>query len=258
MNGASLICSAGHTMNVARQGYVSLLGRDSGTHTADTAEMVAARERVFESGAFDPLVKAVAATASRVRAELPGGPVVDLGSGPGGYLAAVLETLPERVGLALDNSKFAARRAARAHPRIGSVVADVWDRVPVRDHSVALLINVFAPRNGEEMARVLTPGGRTIVVTPEPDHLHELVGPLGMITVDPDKDERLERTLAPLGSERDSVPVVWQMALDRNTAGDLVAMGPSAGRFTPAEIAAHMSSLPTQIAITGSIRIRLF
>lgn len=252
--GASLICSAGHTMNVARQGYVSLLGRDSRTDTADSAVMIAARERVFEAGLFDPLIAEISSASASPN---PGdGPVLDLGSGPGNYLAAVLDALPDRFGIALDSSKFAARRAARIHRRAGAVVADIWDRFPVRDDSVGLLLNVFAPRNGDEMARVMAPGGRSLVVTPGPDHLEELVGPFGMISVDPDKEERVERSLEPLGDPVEIREFRWTMSAERARVADLVAMGPSAGRLSPEELEEALGSLSGRTSVTGSVRIR--
>src|SRR5688572_30940209 len=44
---------------------------------------------------------------------LPPGCILDLGAGTGWYLARVLDRLPGRIGLALDLSKHALRRAAR-------------------------------------------------------------------------------------------------------------------------------------------------
>ena len=44
---------------------------------------------------------------------------------------------------------------------------------------------------------MLRPEGRLVVVTPAADHLGELVGPLGLLRVDPDKAARLAATLEP-------------------------------------------------------------
>ena len=46
---------------------------------------------------------------------------------------AVLAALPDAVGLALDVSKPALRRAARAHPRAAAALADTWQRLPLAD-----------------------------------------------------------------------------------------------------------------------------
>ena len=257
-NNAALVCSRGHTSNIARQGYVSLLGRDSGTHTADSVEMVAARERFLGAGHFSPIVKGV----GRALAELQiKGPVVDIGAGPGYYLAEVMEAMPERIGLALDNSKFAARKAAKIHPRVGAVVADIWDELPVGTGKAAAAINIFSPRNGIEIHRILADGGQLVVVTPGPDHLHELIGPFGMISIDPSKQERLERSLGEAFNVED-IPepevVEWELELDHEAVADLVAMGPSAGRLDEEQLAVVLEGLEDLTTVTASVRISTF
>ncbi len=254
-NGASLICSNGHTANIARQGYVSLLGRHGGTHTADSAAMIAARERILGAGLFEPVAGAVVAAATTAGLDGVEGAVADFGSGPGYYFERVLEATPSRFGVAIDNSKYAARRAARRHPRGGAVVADIWDELPLRADSVAVAINVFAPRNGEEISRVLAPGGRLVVVTPASGHLNELVEPFSMISVDSDKESRLAASLAPVGERLEERPVEWQMKLSRAETGDLVAMGPNAGRLEQAELEDALDSLSYPTAVTGSVRV---
>ncbi|MCB0859543.1 MAG: methyltransferase domain-containing protein [Solirubrobacterales bacterium] len=256
-NGASLICSKGHTMNIARQGYVSLLGRDSGTHTADSAEMVAARARFLESGRFQPLVEALVASANSGRdatAESTGA-VIDLGCGTGYYLSAVLEARPGSTGIGIDNSKFAARRAARCHERAGAVVADIWDEIPVKDGAAELVLNVFAPRNGEEIERILAPGGRLVVVTPQAGHLAELIERFGMISVDPDKEERLGRSLGPLAGAAESRELEWSMSLSRSEVRDLVEMGPSAGRMEAAEMETALQELEEETVVTAAVTV---
>lgn len=253
-NGGSLICSRGHTMNIARQGYVSLLGRDAGTHTADSAEMIAARERFLASGHFDPLFAAIIEAASDGESGATGA-VVDLGCGTGQYLATVLEALPGSVGIGIDNSKFAARRAAKCHPRASAVVADIWDEIPIRDGGANLMLNVFSPRNGEEMERILAPGGRLVVVTPQAGHLAELIERFAMISVDREKTERLERSLGALGEGASSRNLEWTMTLGRKEIRDLVSMGPSAGRLEPEALEVALESLEEESAVAAAVTI---
>lgn len=168
-------CTNGHSFDIARQGYVNLVsGRAGAAGLGDTAQMVAAREGFFAAGHYTPLAARIAAWAAELEPRL----VLDAGAGPGWYLTAVLERVPEAYGLAADVSKYATRRAAKAHPRIGAVTCDVWARLPIADASIDLVLNVFAPRNGPEFARVLRRSGRVLVVTPTADHLRELVGRL--------------------------------------------------------------------------------
>src|SRR5579859_1324075 len=114
---SSLRCPARHAFDVARQGYANLLPGGAHTGTGDTAAMVAARVDFLGAGHYAPIADALAAA-------VPAGTehVVDLGAGTGSYLARVLDAVPAAHGLALDISKFALRRAAKAHPRAGAVV----------------------------------------------------------------------------------------------------------------------------------------
>ena len=140
---------------MARQGYVNLA--PAGSPDGDDAAMVAARAEFLAGGWFDPLSRRRWPRAAAESAA-PGA-VAELGAGTGHHLAAVLDALDDdRAGVALDASVYAARRAARAHPRVTSVVADAWGRLPLLDGSVGLALVVFAPRAGAEIARVLAPG----------------------------------------------------------------------------------------------------
>jgi len=254
-NGASLICSNGHTNNIARQGYVSLLGSHSGTHTADSAPMLEARDRILTAGLFRPVADAIREEIAKAGLEDVEGAVVDLGTGTGWYLAGVLDDQPDRVGLGVDNSKFAARRAAKAHPRAGAVVADIWDGIPVKTGSAALMINVFSPRNGEEIDRIRADGGRLVVVTPTGDHLKELIQPFDMISVDPDKEERLGQTLGDEDEASEARKVEWQMELEPEQVRDLIEMGPSAGRIGPEKLESLVSALPDKSGVSGSVQV---
>ena len=272
------MCGAGHSYDIARQGYVNLLSGGAHTGTADTAEMVSARERFLAAGHFAPLLGAVAAAArgaleghgsdrgagaGRGRTGgSPGAPtggcVVDLGAGTGAYLAAVLDAAPGRTGLALDLSKYAARRAARSHPRAAAAVCDVWRGLPVRTAGAALVLDVFAPRNGAEIARALRPGGAAVVVTPTADHLRELVSALSLLTVDDDKPARVARQLEPHLAPAGITRVGFTMSLDAASVRTLVAMGPSARHVDVARVDDHLRDLPVPLAVTASVDVAVY
>jgi 23S rRNA (guanine745-N1)-methyltransferase len=253
LGGNSVACANGHSFDVARQGYVSLLPGDVHLGSADTAEMVGAREAFLDTGHFAPLADALADEAERALAGggASDGPgcILDLGAGPGWYLARLVDRFPERVGLALDLSKHALRRASRAHPRIAAVACDVWRPLPVRDSAAAVVLSVFAPRNGPEIARVLRPGGALVVVTPTERHLTELVTTLGLLTVDERKEERLAAKLDEhLDLER-RVEHQWSLQLTPDDVANAVAMGPSARHVRP-EQSGSRTTVTTSIAIS--------
>ena len=262
--GGSLRCRAGHVFDIARQGYVSLIPAGAGVPGGDTAAMVAARADFLAAGHFAGLAAELGRAAAEAadpagRRGPPGaGCVVDVGAGTGYYLAAVLDRLPDRVGLALDASRFSLRRAARAHPRIGAVRCDAWRRLPVADGSAALALNVFAPRNGAELRRVLSPAGRLLVVTPMNDHLAELVGPLGLLTVDQRKPERLAATLSPhleLAARREHRAV---LPLDRKAVAALAAMGPSSWHTDGPALAEAVARLGEQTPVTLAVTLSVY
>jgi 23S rRNA (guanine745-N1)-methyltransferase len=244
-------CGSGHAFDVASRGYLNLLPGDADTGTADTAEMVDARARFLATGAFGPIADSLAHRAADVTAA---GAVIDAGAGTGYHLARVLDRDAERLGVALDLSKHAARRAAKAHARIGAVVADTWRGLPVRDGAAAVVLDVFAPRNATEFARVLAPGGVLITVTPRPEHLDGLVGPLGLIDVDPDKETRLAASFGTAFTRLDTAAVVYETALTRETAELVALMGPSAWH-TDESFPGRLAELPEPIAATVAVDV---
>jgi 23S rRNA (guanine745-N1)-methyltransferase len=247
----SLRCGNGHSFDLARPGYVSLLRAGARSPGGDDGPMVAARAGFLAAGHYAPLTAALVAA---VAPDLTGpvtGVVLDVGAGTGQHLAAVLDAAPGAAGIALDASRYAARRAARAHPRAGAVVADAWAGLPVRTGSIAVGLDVFAPRNGAETARVLAPGGLLVVVTPGPDHLAGLVDVVGGLQVDAAKDTRLAAALEPHLRPLDRAEHRWPLTLSRPDALRAIAMGPSARHLPDPEAA--VATLPDPVHATASI-----
>jgi 23S rRNA (guanine745-N1)-methyltransferase len=173
-----------------------------------------------------------------------GGCLVEIGAGTGYYLA---RAAGGRVGIALDSSRYALRRAARAG--LAAVGCDAWRALPVRDGVAAAVLCVFAPRNADELRRILAPDGVLIVVTPTPRHLHELVQDLGLVTVDERKPERLARAL---GEPIRGRTVERRLELGREDVRALIAMGPSARHVDADAVArAAATTLSVRVAVYG-------
>ncbi|MFE1592794.1 putative RNA methyltransferase [Nocardia sp. NPDC058705] len=281
----ALRCGTGHSFDIARQGYVGLLTGASTKMTGDTADMLDARAAFQGAGHFAPIAAAIArafdaragerpfgtaaeddATESTgaqsgademVASMPPVGTLLEIGAGTGYYLADVVDANASLFGIALDVAKPAARRAARAHPRVASVLADAWRGLPLRDDALTGVLSVFAPRNPAEVARVLAPGGRFVVVTPTARHLGELIGPLGMVSVDPDKDRRLADSLAGTFTRTDHTPVEFPMKLSHTDVTNVVAMGPSAFHGTPADDP-RIAALPDITEVTASVTVSTY
>jgi 23S rRNA (guanine745-N1)-methyltransferase len=253
--GPGLRCPQGHSFDRARQGHVTLLPPVGSPHAGDSAAMVADRASFLAAGHYAGVTSALA---DAVVADGLPRTVLDAGGGTGAHLAGVLDRAPGAVGVVLDVSRYAARRAARAHPRAIAVVADTWSRWPVRSGSVDRVLVVFAPRNGAETARVLAPGGRLVVVTPAADHLTELVGPLGLLRVDPDKAGRLAAALEPHLRPVAAAAVRAELVLDHPAVRTLVGMGPHARHRTADELAAAIERLPAAVRLTVSVDVATY
>lgn len=254
--GAALRCAAGHAFDVARQGYVHL-GGGGARALGDTAAMVEARARFLAAGHYDPLSERIVAACAEPEPwgaglAARGGALLDAGAGPGHHLRALLERLDGSVGIALDASVPAARRAARAHPRIGAVVADTWRGLPVRSGAVALVLDVFAPRNPGEFARVLAPGGALVVVGPGQGHLAELVDALGLLKVAPGKTERLDADLDEHFAPAGRTPVSVSLRLTHAEVITLVGMGPSAWHTRSGALAEAVARLPQPVELSAA------
>lgn len=225
---------------------------------ADTKEMVQARDAFLSAGHFDPVMDALVDLARRTADPAVPGCVVDVGGGTGHYHARVMDAFPDADGLLLDMSKFAVRRAARAHPRIAAAVTDAWQKLPLQDSAAAVVINTFAPRNGPELHRILHPRGVLLVVTPLPDHLQELVGTLGLLQVDEGKESRLAEQLAPHFSAGVTKRLTRTMALGHRALADLVGMGPNAWHRRAREDEETIRRLPSPSAVTLSVRLSAY
>ena len=166
-------CLAGHSFDIAREGYVNLLpanhkrSRDPG----DNREMIDARRRVHAARLYQPLAERVADIVATMAGE--GDAVLDLGCGEGYYAGVVLQRCPGVALYGVDISKAAVRLAARVLTGAQFAVASAA-RVPLPAGSVDAVISVFAPVVGEELQRLLRPGGCYVKVTPAPKHLWAL------------------------------------------------------------------------------------
>ncbi|MEV0290448.1 putative RNA methyltransferase [Kribbella sp. NPDC050820] len=245
-------CPRGHAYDLAKQGYLNLLPSASTGIDGDSAAMVGARTVFLGAGHYVPIRDAlILAAAGMGEDDL----LVEVGAGTAYYLSGVLGTAPGRRGIALDVSRYAARRAAKVDPRIGSVVCDAWQELPLLDDSAQLMLNVFAPRNAAEMARVLAPGGTLLVVTPNQEHLAELVGVLGLVKVDQEKERRLQESLAGKFEQTGTELVESVMRLDRTAIEQLVMMTPSARHLNHRELAGQIAVLPEPSVVTLSVTL---
>ena len=256
-----LVSESGHSFDVAKQGYVTLAAGAGLKHKGDDMDMVNAREAYLAMGHFAPFVEAVTgavqdALDSASLADSKPASLLEVGAGTGYYLAHTLDSIAEARGVGLDISPHAAKHLAKCHPRVGAVVADVWERLPIRDESVDAISVVFAPRNPAEFQRVLAPGGQVIVLTPGAGHLDELREPLGILGVEEGKVERMyEQAEGFLEQAADPVDISFPIELDKASVAAQVGMSPSARHISAGELAERMAALLPTLTVTARARL---
>ena len=159
-------------------------------------------------------------------------------------------------GVGLDISVPAAKHLAKSHPRVGAVVADVWERIPLIDGSAHAITVIFAPRNPAEFRRVLVDGGEAVILTADQGHLDELREPLGILGVEEGKLERmLEQAQGYLTPVGDAELIEFPMQLEREAIAAQVGMSPSARHVDPATLRERVAALPERLEVTARAQL---
>lgn len=256
----ALACARGHSFDLARHGHVALAPRRGRIARGDSTAMVAARETFLGGGHYAPIADAITAAARPLVGQVAedARAVVDLGAGTGYYLATLLNELPDWWGIALDSSRAALRRAVHAHPRIAAIACDVWQELPVQNATAGLVVNVFAPRNEHEVARVLCAQGALVVVTPTPHHLQELVLKLGLLGIEEGKQARLHAKLARQFRAVGRRQIEFDMTLGHEDIQALTAMGPNAHHVSADDVCQRLAHVADDLRVTASVIVETF
>lgn len=170
-------CSAGHSYDIAKEGYTHLLppNRKHSAAPGDDKGMAAARRDFLSKGYYSPLLNALCREIDLRTGDTP--VLLDTGCGEGYYTAGIYQHLlsggktPRMAGS--DISKFILRSAAKRERAIEFAVASSY-HLPVADEQIDILLNCFSPLALEEFHRVLKPGGYFLYVVPAADHLWEM------------------------------------------------------------------------------------
>lgn len=178
--GRSLACSAGHSFDIARQGYVNLYrGKPVNEYSKESFRQ---RQQILEKGMYAHILEEICSFLQAVcgagRPQL----LLDAGCGEGYYTREIAARLGGcgldfyGVDLSRDSVQLAASTANQAGGAASAIkwlVADIG-HLPVRDGSVDFLLDIFTSANYEEFQRILSPDGYLIKVIPGEGHVKEL------------------------------------------------------------------------------------
>ncbi len=229
----ALVCANSHSFDIARDGYVNLLLQK---RTGDAKEMLRARRNFLERGFYAPLSDAVNELVLTHLQDVPESlHILDAGCGEGYYLARLRDALaPRQSGycIGLDISKDAIRMAAKRHRQLLFVVADVKQRLVLTDGDIHVILNIFAPRNPSEFARVIHANGILIVVIPAAEHLLRLRSALGLLGMEEQKQQHVQEQFAGAFELVESTSIAYSMHLNKEEIEQVVMMTPNYWHMT--------------------------
>ncbi len=256
--GACWRCPAGHSFDVARQGYIHLLPVQNkrSLDPGDSKAMVAARRRFLNAGYYRPIAEAVNTAVLQGQGDATGTlACLDAGCGEGYYLRqlAAANTGFQLSLMGLDISKWATLAAAKQDKRPRWVVGSNAN-LPVLPGTLDRVLCLFGFPVYTEFARVLKPGGVLIQADAGPNHLREL----REIIYPSLKPEKPPATEAPAGfSIAGTETVSYSLTLDNQEAiADLLAMTPHLYRAS-AEGRSKAEALTT-LTVTVEVRVVRF
>ena len=247
-------CDAGHSFDIARQGYVNFLTNQTFIKNADSAAMVEARQKMHARPFFQNLAQQIAHVCEGLCRDISVPVIIEPGGGTGFYARAATQVASSSVAVSFDISVHAAKVCARQSNRIAAVVADVWQPWPIGENSADIVLSVFSPRNFAETERVLKSGGALIVVAPEDHHLVELRSQFNALSIQHDKSETISTLLGNFTKMEQFVHQSTEL-LDGSAMYETLLSGPNGHHLQIKDMDAILQSKPLDVTHSVSISI---
>ena len=168
---SSLKCNNRHSFDLAKFGYVNLAPQIKQSANYDK-ENFQNRQQILEAGFYQAILDAVSDLLASSKTTTT---ILDIGCGEGFYSRKLQESHSEKTFYAFDISKDSVQIAAKSEPNwaVNWFVGDLA-RLPIKDASMDILLDIFSPANYGEFRRVLSKDGILIKVIPTENHLKEI------------------------------------------------------------------------------------
>ena len=168
---SSLKCNNRHSFDLAKFGYVNLAPQIKQSANYDK-ENFQNRQQILEAGFYQAILEVVSDLLSNSKNAKT---ILDIGCGEGFYSRKLQERHPDKTFYAFDISKDSVQIAAKSEPNwaVNWFVGDLA-RLPIKDASMDILLDIFSPANYGEFRRVLSKDGILIKVIPTKNHLKEI------------------------------------------------------------------------------------
>ena len=167
----SFKCCNRHSFDLAKFGYVNLAPQIKQSANYDK-ENFKNRQQILEAGFYQAILEAVSDLLASSKTATT---ILDIGCGEGFYSRKLQESHPDKTFYAFDISKDSVQIAATSEPNwaVNWFVGDLA-RLPIKDASMDILLDIFSPANYGEFRRVLSKDGILIKVIPTENHLKEI------------------------------------------------------------------------------------
>ena len=167
----SLKCNNRHSFDLAKFGYVNLAPQIKQSANYDK-ENFQNRQQILEAGFYQAILEDISDLLASPKTTKT---ILDIGCGEGFYSRKLQERYPDKTFYAFDISKDSVQIAAKSEPNwaVNWFVGDLA-RLPIKDGSMDILLDIFSPANYGEFRRVLSKDGILIKVIPTKNHLKEL------------------------------------------------------------------------------------
>ena len=168
---SSLKCDHRHSFDLAKFGYVNLAPQIKQSANYDK-ENFQNRQQILEAGFYQAILEGI----SDLLATKPSAKtILDIGCGEGFYSRKLQESHSNKTFYAFDISKDSVQIAAKSETNwaVNWFVGDLA-RLPIKDASMDILLDIFSPANYGEFRRVLSEDGILIKVIPTENHLKEI------------------------------------------------------------------------------------
>lgn len=164
-------CCNRHSFDLAKFGYVNLAPQIKQSANYDK-ENFQNRQQILEAGFYQAILDAVSDLLASSKTTTT---ILDIGCGEGFYSRKLQESHSEKIFYAFDISKDSVQIAAKSEPNwaVNWFVGDLA-RLPIKDASMDILLDIFSPANYGEFRRVLSKDGILIKVIPTENHLKEI------------------------------------------------------------------------------------
>ena len=168
---SGLKCSNRHSFDLAKFGYVNLAPQIKQSANYDK-ENFQNRQQILEAGFYQAILEDISDLLANSETSTT---VLDVGCGEGFYSRKLQESHPDKTFYAFDISKDSVQIAAKSEPNwaVNWFVGDLA-RLPIKDASMDILLDIFSPANYGEFRRVLSKDGILIKVIPTKNHLKEI------------------------------------------------------------------------------------